>query len=967
MPYIDRGRAQLLPSDAATVPAPAASLKSDDLTKPARRKSVEEKAVEAEPDIVLLQTSQITLDEEASSSGACGEEVAGVPLRGMQHEVYRVMRLAGPLSGKGVLTYSAALFSSGFVGRLGATPLSAWMLSRTLVNVTGHSLVWGVISAMETFCGQAFGAGRYALLGVILQRSLLICCAVATPCAIGWIWADKALVLLGQDTYLAAIAGRYIHFWTPALFLYSAEWICQLLLQAQGIVLPALCISAVHLPLTILFNWLFIFKLGFGLNGAAIAMCALGAVTLAMMVVYLMWDSYRRPPERKTWHGWSWEAWRGWGHYMHVALPSLAMICLDWWGSEITILLAGILPDPRVHVAAMGIALNTSTLFFMASHGLSGAASTRVSNELGANHPHRAKLVVEVAVGILVVLATLAACGLIAARHHWARLFTSDDEVAGLVGRLLVLVSATLLGDGIVAVLSGVLRAKTVARINCRPLPDQGELVTQVRNQLRADGQRVVVEALRLEAATRHKTPSGPAELSLVLCDDTHITALNHEWRGKDAPTDVLSFAMDAMPPGCPVRVLGDVIISLDTAYRQAQERRYTLLDECRVLLVHGVLHLLDFDHERGEKDAQDMAKAEQLILQALGWQGEGLITSIADGATDAGPAAPSSSATSREDDEDGGRSSSNGTASTSAPAAGPPLWHAGTKASRRPLSRQRTSDIRLLALDMDGTLLDSRSKVLPSSVKALKAAMKAGVMVCLATGKARPAAVAAMAAVGLAGEGLVVSPKGPGIFLQGLAVHGARGQLLPGKDMPPAVVAQAFKYSLEHDVPLSAFLGDECVTLKMAPELEELHTRYYEPLSRVAGSLEELLAGPPVKKLLFMTSPERVESLLKPHWKEAVKGQQAETMQAVETMLELVPEGVNKWSGMQRLMSELSLPVEAIMAVGDGSNDFPLVSNVGLGVAMGNAVPEVKKAAAVTVASNDENGIAEAIERFIL
>lgn len=67
-----------------------------------------------------------------------------------------------------------------------------------------------------------------------------------------------------------------------------------------------------------------------------------------------------------------------------------------------------------------------------------------------------------------------------------------------------------------------------------------------------------------------------------------------------------------------------------------------------------------------------------------------------------------------------------------------------------------------------DGTLLDSRSRVLPSSVAAIRAALDRGVTVFLATGKARPAAIRAMEAVGLAGEGLVVSTSGPGVFLQG-------------------------------------------------------------------------------------------------------------------------------------------------------------------------------------------------------
>ena len=93
---------------------------------------------------------------------------------------------------------------------------------------------------------------------------------------------------------------------------------------------------------------------------------------------------------------------------------------------------------------------------------------------------------------------------------------------------------------------------------------------------------------------------------------------------------------------------------------------------------------------------------------------------------------------------------------STSGSAAAGTRALAAASASPR---RSSSSDVKLLALDMDGTLLDSQSKVLPSSVKALKAALAAGVTVCLATGKARPAAISAMARVGLAGA----RPRLPG------------------------------------------------------------------------------------------------------------------------------------------------------------------------------------------------------------
>eukprot|EP00955_Chlamydomonas_euryale_P068378 360108-Chlamydomonas_euryale.AAC.1 len=83
--------------------------------------------------------------------------------------------------------------------------------------------------------------------------------------------------------------------------------------------------------------------------------------------------------------------------------------------------------------------------------------------------------------------------------------------------------------------------------------------------------------------------------------------------------------------------------------------------------------------------------------------------------------------------------------------------------------------------------------------------------------------------------------------------------------------------------------------------------------------------------------------------------------------MLEVVPEGINKWVGAVTLLADLGLRREALMAVGDGGNDLELVANAGIGIAMGNAVAPVKAAAAAVVDGHDGDGIAEAFERFVL
>ena len=101
-------------------------------------------------------------------------------------------------------------------------------------------------------------------------------------------------------------------------------------------------------------------------------------------------------------------------------------------------------------------------------------------------------------------------------------------------------------------------------------------------------------------------------ELSIVLCDDATIHPLNRDWRGKDKPTDVLSFGQGGG------RVLGDVVISVETAKRQAEERRHPVQHELRVLLVHGICHLLGYDHE-DEAEAEMMEALERELVTSLG------------------------------------------------------------------------------------------------------------------------------------------------------------------------------------------------------------------------------------------------------------------------------------------------------------------------------------------------------------
>jgi len=128
------------------------------------------------------------------------------------------------------------------------------------------------------------------------------------------------------------------------------------------------------------------------------------------------------------------------------------------------------------------------------------------------------------------------------------------------------------------------------------------------------------------------------SELSLMIVGDRAMRSLNRDFRGKDAPTDVLSFPqLEESPageadraarpegkragaaPAAPARLLGDVVISLDTARRQARELGVPAAVRLRTLLIHGYLHLLGYDHERSAAAARVMFARERELAAALG------------------------------------------------------------------------------------------------------------------------------------------------------------------------------------------------------------------------------------------------------------------------------------------------------------------------------------------------------------
>lgn len=138
--------------------------------------------------------------------------------------------------------------------------------------------------------------------------------------------------------------------------------------------------------------------------------------------------------------------------------------------------------------------------------------------------------------------------------------------------------------------------------------------------EIQITGQALLPAGERAGILRKIRSVKGEGQISVLFVTDAEIKTLNHKWRGKNKPTDVLSFSAQEGEPMPGLKgILGDVVISVDCAQTQAVEWGHEFADEIVVLFVHGFMHLMGYDHERGFKEANEQLKAEMKLLAQVG------------------------------------------------------------------------------------------------------------------------------------------------------------------------------------------------------------------------------------------------------------------------------------------------------------------------------------------------------------
>lgn len=177
-------------------------------------------------------------------------------------------------------------------------------------------------TALDTLCGQAYGAKQYNLLGIHMQRAMLVLTLVCIPISIIWFYTSPILRFFGQDPEIAAGAGVYSRWMIPILFAYGLLQCLVRFLQTQNIVLPMMLSSGVAALLHPLVCWILVYKSGLGSRGAALANGISFWTNVLILALYVRLS----PACKRTWHGFSKGAFSDFSYFIKLAIPSATMV-----------------------------------------------------------------------------------------------------------------------------------------------------------------------------------------------------------------------------------------------------------------------------------------------------------------------------------------------------------------------------------------------------------------------------------------------------------------------------------------------------------------------------------------------------------------------------------------------------------------------------------------------------------------
>ncbi|XP_058079488.1 protein DETOXIFICATION 20-like [Magnolia sinica] len=347
--------------------------------------------------------------------------------------------------------FGIAVISQAFIGHIGSTELAAYALVSTVLLRFANGILLGMASALETLCGQAYGAKQYHMLGIYLQRSWIVLFTGTILLLPIFIFTAPILRLLGQADEIAAMAGTISLWFIPVIFTFIFSFTLQMYLQAQSKNIIIAYFAALTLVIHIPLSWFMVIKLRWSIAGVMGSMIMTNCIPIIGQVLYVFCGGCR-----DTWKGFSMLAFKDLWPIVKLSVSSGAMLCLELWYNTVLVLLTGHMKDAEIAIDALSICLNINGWEMMISLGFLAAAGVRVSNELGRGSAKAAKFSVIVSVATSLAIGLVLFAVFMIFHGKFSYMFTESPEVSGAVAYLSPLLAISILLNSIQPVLSGV-------------------------------------------------------------------------------------------------------------------------------------------------------------------------------------------------------------------------------------------------------------------------------------------------------------------------------------------------------------------------------------------------------------------------------------------------------------------------------------------------------------------------------
>ncbi|KAK3004355.1 hypothetical protein RJ639_018141 [Escallonia herrerae] len=411
-------------------------------------------------------------------------------------------RLLWLLAGSAIVTlifnYMLSFLTLMSTGHLGTLELAGASIATVGIQGLAYGVLLGMASAVQTVCGQAYGAKKYAAMGIICQRAIILHLGAAILLTFIYWYSEAILKAIGQSENIATQGQVFARGLILQLYAFAISCPMQRFLQAQNIVNPLAYIAVGVFLLHTLLTWIAVYVLGYGLLGAALTLSLSWWLLVIIQGLYIVFS----PSCKETWTGFSVKAFKGIWPYLKLTVASAVML----WYIHSTLrdlVLSGtcayirVAPQPYYltglhfhlhellelgHAIYVGASYSSQVCFqllrcyflsllvlLFSQQGkavsykliLTGfpffdKCSIRVSNELGAGHPMVAKFSVIVVNSTTILISIVFSAIVLIFRVALSQLFTSDSEVIAAVSDLTPLLAISVFLNGIQPILSGV-------------------------------------------------------------------------------------------------------------------------------------------------------------------------------------------------------------------------------------------------------------------------------------------------------------------------------------------------------------------------------------------------------------------------------------------------------------------------------------------------------------------------------